>query len=220
MLIIFDLDDTLIDTAGTILSFRQKAAFEKMVRAGLCKKTFQLKQFVALDQKSISSKEALKKFLGEESPYYAIGYKEIYESEALPELISLTPGALEVLNELKKENTLAIVSYGIDRIQHIKIKKAGLDRGIFSTIDVCKSTDKSMAYQKVFENFKGSSEDVIAEDVIVCGDRERDLKPAKELGFRTVHMRWGRGKDLHVEADASIQTLSEMVSLIKWDKKK
>ena len=95
----------------------------------------------------------------------------------------------EILSELVRKHTLAIVTYGKKQFQLEKLKKAGIDTSIFSRIVVSESKDKKPHYQALLKEL-----DIPASEVLVCGDRiHRDLSPAKELGFKTVHLRWGRG---------------------------
>ena len=53
---------------------------------------------------------------------------------------------------------------------------------------------------------------------LVCGDRiAMDLVPAFELGFTTVHMRWGRGSLVKTAewAHHAISDLSELKRIVK-----
>ena len=58
---------------------------------------------------------------------------------------------------------------------------------------------------------------VPAHECVMVGDRvPMDLTPAHELGFRTVHMRWGRGHLWKKEpwVDHSIRELSELLEIV------
>ena len=65
MLIIFDLDDTLIDTSGCITFHKLEDALEAMCSAGLILSDFSdsLELLRRLDSTSESAKEALSEFL-------------------------------------------------------------------------------------------------------------------------------------------------------------
>ena len=215
MLIIFDLDDTLVDTTGSILPHRRKRALRAMVDAGLEIESFEkaLSAFDVCDENSESSSATLKKFLGKQKKFYAIGYEKIYASDLFDFPIQTTPSAFEVLQQLQNHHKLALVTYGIEAVQKAKMKKTGLDSRFFSTIVVTKSGNKKPHYQTIFEAFGGP-----ASDVIVVGDRiASDLTPAKELGFRTVQIKWGRGKNSepHPQVDYTINNLKELMPLVE-----
>lgn len=226
MLIIFDLDDTLIDTSGCIISKKLEDAVHKMVDVGLILPNLDeaIERIRRLDSEMESAKHTLIKFLElyqADAHFLEIGAKEVYENISTDLPIFTTEGAIDVLNELKQNHQLALVTIGRPALQFHKMKKAGIDSGIFSKIVVCESNGK------VCENNakKPYYQAIVSElgfpqsEVLVCGDRiKNDLTPAKELGFKTVHMRWGRGLNCFGSAndvDHSIWKLSEIKTIIK-----
>lgn len=139
--------------------------------------------------------------------------EEIYLQPDLPLAIKQVEGSLSVLKELGKEHSLALVTGGIDSIQRDKLKRANIDKDFFSYIFVEDPAQKKNAYQKILEKTK-----VPASKVIVCGDRIGvDLTPAKQLGLRTVHFRFGRGlgnTGLKSDVDYTILHLEELLDLL------
>lgn len=194
MLIIFDLDDTLIDTSNCITPVKFQRAISHMIEqgCGLLDGNASLDLLLKLDKESLSAKEALQKFIkitGLSSQYYAIGLKEIYDT--FPEGIIIKPlkGAIETLLELRLENLLALVSVGKPEQQLFKLEKAGIDSSFFYKIFISEEQDKKKYYEQLIDELKLSPN-----QVIICGDRiTTDLVPGKELGCVTVHMKWGRG---------------------------
>ena len=212
MLIIFDLDDTLIDTAGSILPRRRRQVLEALAAKGVCIDPEMEALYASIDARSRTSEEALQKFLGTHHHLLKESVKTLYSASNFPFPVKLTPGVEESLDILSKEHTLSIVTYGNPAIQKKKIEKAGLDKALFSNIVVCEEPVKGPHYQSIFES-SGETHS----DVIVCGDRVgRDLLPAKERGFTTVLMRWGRGKsepfDPHV-VDHQISSISDLLHI-------
>ncbi len=214
MLIIFDLDDTIIDTSGSIIPFRLEQALKHMVDAGLKVANYEqaLQSLKALDETAPSSKEALKKFLqSHEAPSVCldVGCHQIYACPDFKHPVEPTQNASDALLSLHRKYKLAIVSVGIQEIQLEKMKKAGIDTSLFSSILICPDPFKKQFYLQLIEDFK-----IEPHRVIVVGDRiQRDLSPAKELGCKTVHMKWGRGlhqKDETQEIDFSISTLDQL----------
>lgn len=220
MLIIFDLDDTLIDTSGCITPFKLQMALKKMVDLGLEVNDFEgahahLKK---LDAASQSSQETLFKFLesvgAEPSSFLEealIEMKTILPSEFS---ISTLEGAGDVLRELRRDHQLALVTIGNRSLQLQKIAQAKIDPSLFSRLVIVEKGGKKDHYQTLMRELN-----VFPESVIVCGDRIAiDLTPAKELGLKTVHMRWGRGlnsKEPKSDVDYSISRLNEMNQIVK-----
>lgn len=168
-----------------------------MVEAGLKVDCFDeaLQTLRRMDLSSESARGTLRRFLaatGGDPALLAVGEKVVY-GELPPDLAAVQlEGAAEVLNELCKEHQLALVSIGKPHQQLLKMKSAGLDSTIFSKIMISEAEDKKPSYKEVLEALH-----VAPAQTIVCGDRvQRDLLPAKELGCRTVQMRWGRGLSL------------------------
>jgi putative hydrolase of the HAD superfamily len=193
-LIIFDLDDTLIDTTGSITPFKLEQAFAKMVEAGLevGDPEEALAVLKRLDKASESASQTLAEFLeilGADKKYFTIGEQEVY-ADLLPDTpVFPLDQALDVLDELKEFFTLALVSRGKPQQQLLKLKKSGIDSTIFSRIIISEEDDKKPHYQKILDELG-----FLPAQTVVCGDRvHRDLVPAKELGCKTIQMQWGRG---------------------------
>ncbi len=220
MLIIFDLDDTLIDTTSIVPVMLEKA-LRKMIEEDLSVSFSEgLKRLLEIDKRSIKAKESLKVFLSEiqaDNKFYEIAVKEYYTK--LPDHIKIftLPGAKDILDELKKKHLLAILSIGKKSIQIDKLKKAGIDSALFSKIVITESEDKKPYYKEILDSLNYQAKECVA-----CGDRiSYDLKPAKELGCNTIHVKWGRGLNLIKDqyTDYSIDNLYEIPKIIKsWEK--
>lgn len=218
MLIIFDLDDTLIDTSGSITPVKLELALMKMQKDGLQLKAFSeaLELLKRLDMTAESAKHALEEFIeinGIDRKFLTIGLEEIYGS--LPEDMAIFPleDAVDLLAELSGIHKLALVTIGQRDQQLLKLKKAGIDSSFFSKIIVAEERSKKEHYQALMREF-----DVLPKEVVVCGDRiPLDLSPAKQLGCITVHMKWGRGvysKGKREEVDFSITRLTEIREIL------
>lgn len=168
------------------------------------------KDLLAIDALSSSGAEALKTFCMRKNigaNYFESALKILY-GPLTPEIpVKALPGAREVLTRLIKEYTLAIVSVGEETQQLSKLKKAGIDSSFFYKILCVKEGEKKLAYECLLEKRA-------LEEVLVCGDKVlTDLKPAKELGCITVHMRRGRGRVYagpSADVDFTISEFSEI----------
>jgi putative hydrolase of the HAD superfamily len=221
LLIIFDLDDTLVDTSGSITSVKLERALQRVCQAGLnlnLKLPDPLKELLNINLESFSANEALETFFTRfdlpREPFLTLAKETVYKSKLQGIRVLSTPGAVETLQELCLEHRLALVTIGDEGQQREKLKKAGIDTGFFSIIEVVEEIKKS-AYQKIV-----SSLSVSPEEVLVVGDRAaKDLVPAKELGCQTVLMRFGRGllrQDL-AAVDFQIELLKELGPIIKGE---
>lgn len=218
MLIIFDLDDTLIDTSGCITPFKMQECLKKLIASGVQVPEFgkAYAELLELNQKATKSVDAVSSF----ALKFKANQKQIAEAIAeltspLPESfrVCMTPHAKEMLEWCRRKCSLAIITGGHPSFQKDKLKKAGIDSSFFSMIGIPEDSVKKPYYQALQTKFSLSPK-----QIWVCGDRiEMDLRPAFELGFRTVHMRWGRGAKLISEKwiDHSISDLSELKEIIR-----
>ncbi len=185
MLIIFDLDDTLIDTSRAITPKRHRAVFETLNLKGW-------EHFIEINREATSSRQAFEIFFNKMG--FSHGKLEKACSllgELLPEdfEVPTTPGAQALIERLYPSHTLALVTLGNEELQLQKMKKAGIQPEIFSKLIVSSGPSKKQEYQKILVELGFSPE-----DSVVCGDRIAvDLTPAKALGFTTIHYPRGRG---------------------------
>ncbi|MGE0198799.1 MAG: HAD family hydrolase [Simkaniaceae bacterium] len=219
MLIIFDLDDTLIDTSGSILPGILKNALKAMEGEGFALKNFEYsyKELLQLNTFHISSEAALREFLEiNQAPEgcLEVGLREIYEAPQFNHPIQAIEDGVEVLEKLSQEHQLALVTKGKEKIQREKMKHAGISTQFFTRLYFCEDGDKKKAYQKVSEETG-----ISPLKALVCGDRiSLDLTPAKELGYNTVQIKWGRGlgnTGLKKDVDYTILHLKELESLLE-----
>jgi FMN phosphatase YigB (HAD superfamily) len=214
LLIIFDLDDTLIDTSGCVIPYKLKKVLESMV--GFDSDSSLLQSLLDEDALLSGSRAAVESFGAKYNfSAEAIGRGITELNTSLPEdfSVSCTPNAKETLELLGLRATLALVTIGHPSFQMDKLKKAGIEASIFSKISVLESATKKSAYKVIAEEFSLSPD-----QVWVCGDRVKtDLLPAHELGYKTVHMKWGRGKGVNPEpwVDYTICSLTELKDIIR-----
>ncbi|MBN2479516.1 MAG: HAD family hydrolase [Parachlamydiales bacterium] len=215
MLIIFDLDDTLIDTYKCIVPTMLKQALLEAIKKGYQIKNFEkeYEKLLKIDRNSKSSKDTFEKFFKNDSKFLDIvnkAYISLYPNDIK---IFTLKGVKKILKELSENHKLAIVTKGNKKFQLFKIKKAGIDSSLFSKIEVTQKENKGIFYKKIIDELGYK-----AEDCFVCADKIKvDLKPAKELGITTIHMKWGRSrkekKDENV--DFQIKNFEEIKQVLK-----
>jgi putative hydrolase of the HAD superfamily len=218
LLIIFDLDDTLIDTSGCITPIKLEDAMHQMIEKGLFISDVDqaLEELKRIDATSSSAKDAIAEFLeihNADREFLHIAVKEIYENLSAQLPVFSFEGVVEGLKILAEVHHLALVTKGQREQQLAKLKNAGIDFRIFSKIAVCGEEGKGLHYNRVMEEL--GFEPL---DVVVCGDRvAKDLTPAKELGAKTIHMLKGRGKrqsDLTGDVDYRVNEFHEILEII------
>ena len=191
MLIIFDLDDTLIDTSGCIIPFKLKQCHQKLIQQGMIATYEELLKYNASASNTF---DGLKEFLlQKKGPLDLLNELGQILQDPLPEgfQVSTTPHATEVLQDLKANHLLALVTRGSPPYQMEKLEKAGIDKTLFSKIAIPERVGKKPFYEALLHEFSYS-----ACETWVCADRvDVDLQPAFELKMNTIHMKWGRGKE-------------------------
>ena len=216
MLIVFDLDDTLIDTSGSIAPYKLRMLIDLLSKCGRLSQPAEdaYREILQLDRKMPASRDTirltLERYGAEELLSEAL---KIYSSP-LPEnfQIRTTPFAKKILLSLSRSHRLAVVTQGREAYQLEKLEKASLEPSIFCKINVVEDCQKKPSYEALSQEFLMGSESCMA-----VGDRIlMDLAPACELGWRTVHMRWGRGRMCQNEewVGHSIHDLSELLEII------
>lgn len=218
MLLIFDLDDTLIDTSGCVTPYKLEKALEAML--GHPPQKSQLDKLLQANEQLAKSSAALEFFAKEQAlSSEALQRGLQVMTTPLPDTFQVvcTPHAKEILEECRAICPIALVTAGYAPFQLDKLKKAGIEASIFSKINIPEDSAKKSYYQELAKEFSTSPS-----NVWVCGDRIAvDLKPAHELGFRTIHMRWGRGKRVKPETeqtlwiDYQITSLTELRNIIR-----
>ena len=217
-MIIFDLDDTLIDTTGSVTPFKFRQCLKHLIEKGSCFIDFEAayESLLAYNALSLKSVEALSRFISEtgiDPAQAASVFAELTGPLPAEFVVATTPGAKEILSFFHSAHRLALVTGGHPLFQLEKLKKAGLDSSVFSKIHIPEDSIKKPYYQALIKEFS-----IPPEEIWVCGDRiQMDLVPAHELGCRTIHMRWGRGLRMETEdwIDHSIATLRELKGIIK-----
>jgi putative hydrolase of the HAD superfamily len=220
LFIIFDLDDTLIDTSAFIAPALLRKSLRFAREQGLIFDEAASAQLLEQHVRQPSSEMALKKFLEDHGATSSLILDTLQQYRTLldPELdIPSVPYAKDVL-EVLAIHRLAVVTIGREELQHHKLKKAGFFLGLFSKIIVTTERNKKIHYKALLEEYGH-----IPNETVVVGDRiEVDLKPAKELGCSTVRLMRGRGayeQQQDSVVDFTIYDLRELPQIIERVKK-
>lgn len=187
MLIIFDLDDTLIETSmgiTTILVKKLCKGIEDL--GGKLEPSLIEERFWNHYATGSSSVDAALEVVSWALPKStAEKWDTLLNNFRNPDITHIevvqTPGASELLSNLKDDYGLALCSRGHPELQQLKLKKAGIEPILFGTIRFG-FEDKGVSYSDAMRSFG-----VDPSETIVCGDRvSYDLLPAKKQGCITV----------------------------------
>lgn len=209
---IFDLDDTLIETSKCLIPHALISAFDAMQKAGLNADASAIDELFMLNKTALTARDALRAFTSlfpNGELFFKIGLNTLHLPLSKNVYLEPVPHALEVLDSLSKTHHLALVTKGEEALQMEKMEKAGIQPERFSKLIVSRAPTKKRAYKAVIDHFGYPPE-----EVAVCGDRvSLDLTPAKDLGLYTIHFRNGRGL-YHAEpkesVDATIDCLIQL----------
>lgn len=185
MLIVFDLDDTLIETSTCISPYQLQQTFFSLIKAGLLVDNpfYEIKKLLTKLKKEKSARQVLKNYLVENDiDKKFLNLMDIGLTKLLPDYFEVKtfPFVKNILIDLRKKHTLCIVTRGEENYQQQKLQKTGIDFSLFSKIVVTPKDDKKIYYKDLRDEFG-------VENFLVCGDRVKsDLIPAKELGGTTV----------------------------------
>ncbi|MEM8628540.1 MAG: HAD family hydrolase [Chlamydiota bacterium] len=223
MWLLFDLDDTLIDTSGSIAPFRLERALDYLLRTSTLNHSPSrlLSELLHIHHAAPSSREALIQFSQKYSFSKSALFKAVdlvYKAPLQEEIpVRTLPRVLALLKRISS-HSLCLVSQGDETIQRQKLKKAGIEPQLFYKISVKDPCDKGEMYQEIFLDLP-----IRQGEVVVIGDRvQTDLFPAKQLGFWTVHMQWGRGALSPGSScvDFQIQRPWQLLSILKQIQKR
>lgn len=195
-----------------------KYALERLSEEGLQLFNFAeaLNLLLRLNETAPSAKHALEEFFeinAFDEKFLLLAIQAVYDDLPSSFIIEPMDMASDVLAVLSESHKLALVTVGRPELQLLKLKKAGIHSEIFSKIIVTQERNKKIHYKSIVSEL-----DMDPAEVIVCGDRIAiDLTPAKELGFRTIQMRSGRGlhcKGSKSDVDFTISHLSEITEVL------
>lgn len=213
---IFDLDDTLIETSKCITPLALVCAFEAMQQEGLMAPDHAIEDLFSINETALTARDALRAFTSlypEKEKFFKIGLDALAKPLEENCLVEPVPHALSVLDRLGTHHKLALVTRGEEILQLKKMEKAGIQPKKFSKLIVSRASTKKGDYKAILDHLG-----YLPEDGAVCGDRvSLDLAPAKELGLYTVHFRNGRGHyhDQPKESvDATIECLTELEEVL------
>ena len=222
--LIFDLDDTLLDTTGQLIAPAIRRACASMIEAGL---QTDLETCVTAHQQFFRQKpgedvyQRLALFFGvvpggDPIQVGRLGAKA-YTHYELDRPLSLFDGIKSLLDELKRAFALYLVTSGSPATQRQKIDAlaiAPLFRNIH-LVDSSKGQRKGAAFREILS--QGS---YAPQRVLCIGDRpDKEIRDARQLGLGTVRIRYGEyahlePRDPEEHADHTIEHICLLAEVL------
>lgn len=203
--IIFDLDDTLLDTTDLIKDVAIKKAIDSMISSGLNtskEKAFKnikeiLNKDPCADKFRILAENIYKNKNKKELEKIIKSGKDAYYSYNInTENIKLEKEIKDTLIKLNKEYTLALISTGNPKLQFQKIDALGL-REFFNHIYINQKDTKEECFLEAVEALG-----IKANRIMGIGDRlDVDIKASNKLGLTSVQIKKGTYKNLKPKSE-------------------
>lgn len=221
--LIFDLDDTLLDFSysekqalpyamnlhGVTISEKDFAEYKKINRA--CWKDME-KGLLSKDTCVVLRFEKFFKKLGL-SNLSAEQVNEVY-LESLSRFTKPIEGAKELLESIKDDYKLVIITNGVKKVQDSKIARSGFDQ-YFNTVIVSDDAGFNKPDIRIFEHMEKLIGHYDKEKILMIGDSlESDIKGGKCFGIKTCL--FDRTQEVEESiADYKVDKLSDILKILE-----
>lgn len=223
--LVFDLDDTLLDTYRQLIPHAAKEACNAMINAGLkvdtesclqARDTFLRSEWRAEERGSVYTYLVDRFGVRDGADGKEVekaGYDAFHNRDVEPD-ISLFPGARELLHDLRSKYILHLVTAGHEATQRMKILILGLESTFDSIhiVDPSKGQTKGDAFKAIMAETRSHPSKMLS-----IGNRlDTDIAEAKRLGWKGCWIRYGehagtRPSNNNEAPDFSISNIQELV---------
>jgi FMN phosphatase YigB (HAD superfamily) len=217
----FDLDDTLFDCCGQLVEAAHRDAIDAMIRCGLDADADEaLIRRLAIHEASpgcdIDCELAESYGAGGNEAIIRAGRDAFYDRDVGE--ITLFNGACEMLERLRKEHLLFLVTVGAVRTQAEKVKKLGLLR-MFTEVaylDVERGLSKKSAFYHLVKKYSLDPAECVA-----IGNRvDSEIRDANSAGMKTVLITKGEfahlaPKDKNEEPDYRVENVTGLEDILQ-----
>lgn len=215
--VIFDLDDTLINTTEQLIPIAIKILREILVSYEISITTdelFQLRKdfFNTNPRESFNTHLVCLFFNLSDQSEVLNKLHEAFYNIPLPENIMLTPDAELVLSKLNQR--LHLVTSGSKSTQSKKIKAAGIEKYFYEW--KCAEDEVSISKSDIFKSLISK---MPPSNFLVVGNRiDNEIKAANKLNIKSCLFRFGEYKQLvplssEEEPDYKVDSLNEVIKL-------
>lgn len=196
--LIFDLDDTLLDSTEQMRWRAVESACVALREHGFEKKQLECEEFLAKESlKLMSMKKALKKLCKNDEKLVNIGFDGYHSFDVSG--ITLHDGVIELLVKFKKKYKIVLLTAGDVDLQKQKLWELRIT-DMFDIVlynDRKNKLTKKEELQKIIKKL-----DFAADQCVVIGDRiDNELRYGKELGMKTILVKTGPYANLKPKDD-------------------
>jgi len=215
--IIFDFDDTIIDTYSYLITPLESIAAQEMVTAGSQerdpKRLARLLLKLRREHPSHIEKELLR-YYPNMKPNILAARERVFSNINLDRL-TIDPEVVQMIQELSARYYLYLVTSGETEFQNRKIDHLKI-RNLFhevSILDSRSNRDKKSLFKFLIENNNYS-----ADSVLIVGNRiDEEIYAGNELGMVTVLVKYGEGSEIKLgkKTDQPDYTIKNIIQLQK-----
>jgi putative hydrolase of the HAD superfamily len=193
--IIFDLDDTLVDTFATIITPLESRAAEAMVAAGMGElDSTRVRELILKLRRE--TPDRIEERLVEEFPQAqgkALEARRTVFTRVFIDKLRIKASVVKMLNELSTRYHTYLLTAGRKDIQNQKLDQLGI-RKLFKEVGVIISRTEETKERWMASLIKGR---YLPEEVIVVGNRlDNEIKAGNRLGMITVWVKYGEGSGM------------------------
>ncbi|MEC9284095.1 MAG: HAD hydrolase-like protein [Bdellovibrionota bacterium] len=223
--LIFDLDDTLLDTWGQLVSNALEEACAKMISLGLntnLSEAIQYRRRLYQEKSRANFCDQLVQHFGtvdhsDPEQIVSAGNKAFYQRQIFED-INVFPGVHQMLANLQRSYDLYLVTSGNASTQNQKITLLEIEH-YFSCIfcvDPFVGQTKKCAFEKILKTTKTNS----GENLSIGNRIDMEIRQAKELGMDTCLILHGEYTQLvpscpEEHADFKLKNVVELISLLE-----
>lgn len=191
--LVFDLDDTLLDTSGLIIPQAVRNSCQMMLDQGLKCSMPECLEMRADLAKGMSHTKIFARI----ADHFGCTHRDAavegaireFYNPAVPAQLPLLPGALENLEALKSKYVLYLVTAGTNEAQQKKVAAVGV-AGYFKKIfilDSISGSKKDQAFREILE-----AEKIQPKELLSIGNRlSSEIRHAKMCGCDTCYFAFG-----------------------------
>lgn len=215
--IIFDLDGTLLNRDASVKKFIH-AQYERLIEyVGNVPHETYISRFVELDCRGYVWKDKVYQQMVEELNIQNISWEDLLQDyiEEFKHYCVAFPNLINMLDDLRKQVRLGIISNGFGQFQMDNIKALGIEH-YFDAILISEWEGMKKPNPDIFRK-AATSLNVLPHECIYVGDHpENDVRGAQNAGMIGV---WKKDPEWQqVEADYIIEDLLDITNIIKRGK--
>lgn len=216
--IFLDLDDTLVDTYGLLITPLERTAVEILCR--IEGRPFQEDQLLnlLLDLRKKNPgrlQEELARVFPEHADSIIAVRRDLFRDFEISDL-KIGSEVVDMLRDLSHIHDLVLLTEGSAKIQNAKIDHLGI-RTLFSKILIVENLRGETKEKSVSDYLKHQG--ISPRSAVIVGNRvDREIAAGRKLGTKTVWVRSGEGSEYDGELptlDAIIESITELPSALE-----